>query len=97
MSYPNEDEGPDEVNWQEQGKSLMSQRADHARARKSLQDPILIQGVWLDASRGRIRVSVEVNGIWHNVIDEYHVEDMHTSHIVEPDGIRNSKPAAELG
>ena len=75
----------------------MSQRADHARARASLQEPIAIQGVWLDASRGRIKVRVEVNGIWHNVIDEYHVEDMHTSHIVEPDGIRNSKPAPELG
>ena len=75
----------------------MSQRADHARARKSLQEPITIQGVWLDASRDRIKVRVEVDGVWHNVIDEYHVADMHTSHIVEPNGIRNSKPARELG
>jgi hypothetical protein len=75
----------------------MSQRADHANTRKSLQEPIAIQGVWLDASRGRIKVRVEVDGVWRNVIDEHHIGDMHTSHIVEPDGIRGSKPAPELG
>src|ERR1700722_20183367 len=35
---------------------VISQRADHARARASLQEPVAIQGVWLDASRGRIKV-----------------------------------------
>ncbi len=76
---------------------MSSQRADHARARASLQDPILIQGVWLDAHSGRIKVRVEVNGVWLNVIDEPNVSESHISHIVEPSGILNSKPAPELG
>lgn len=73
---------------------MMSQRTDHARA--SLQQPVTIQGVWLDASYGRIKVRVEVGGVWHDVIDEYHIGDMHTSQIVEPDVIRASKPAPGL-
>jgi hypothetical protein len=57
-----------------------------------MQEPIAIQGVWLDAHSGRI-----VNGVWLNVIDVPHVDFGHISHIVEPSGILNSKPAAELG
>lgn len=75
----------------------MSQRANHAKARASLQEPLVIQGVWLDASRGRIKVRVEVDGVWRNAIDVHHFTDHHTSHIVEPDGIRNSPLASELG
>jgi hypothetical protein len=55
----------------------------------SIVDYLKAQGLPSDMASRKI--------IWHNVIDEYHVEDMHTSHIVEPDGIRNSKPAPELG
>lgn len=73
----------------------MSQRTDPARAR--LQEPIAIQGVWLDAHSGRIKVRVEVDGVWLNVIDEANVDEGHISHIVEPLGIINSKPAKELG
>ncbi len=73
----------------------MSQRANHARAR--LQEPVAIQGVWLDAHSGRIKVRVEINGVWLNVIDEPNVGRVHISHIVEPSGILNSKPAPELG
>jgi hypothetical protein len=72
----------------------MSQRADHLRA--SLQEPVAIQGVWLDASFGRIKVRVEYNGVWRTVIDEANVDESHISHIVEPDGIRSSKPSPEL-
>jgi hypothetical protein len=73
----------------------MSQRANHARAR--LQEPVAIQGVWLDAHSGRIKVRVEIDGVWHNVIDEANIGDSHISHIVEPAGILQSKPAPELG
>lgn len=75
----------------------MSQRADHVKARTSLQEPVAIQGVWLDAHSGRIKVRVEVNGVWLNVIDESNIDRCHISHIVEPSGILNSKPAPELG
>lgn len=75
----------------------MSQRAEHAKARASMQEPISIQGVWLDAHSGRIRVRVEVNGVWLNVIDEPNMRESHISHIVEPSGILNGKPATELG
>jgi len=72
----------------------MSQRADHVRAR--MQEPLAIQGVWLDAHSGRIKVRVEVNGVWLNVIDVPNVDQCHISHIVEPSGILSSKPAPEL-
>lgn len=75
----------------------MSQRAEHAKARASMQEPVAIQGVWLDAHSGRIKVRVEVNGVWLNVIDEPNVSDSHISHIVEPSGILKSPPASELG
>lgn len=75
----------------------MSQRANHARARASLQEPVAVQGVWLDAHSGRIRVRVEVNGVWLNVIDEPNMDRCHISHIVEPSGILQGKPAPELG
>jgi hypothetical protein len=75
----------------------MSQRSEHAKARASLQEPIAIQGIWLDAHSGRIRVRVEVDGVWLNVIDEANIDRGHISHIVEPSGILNSKPATELG
>ncbi len=73
----------------------MSQRAEHAKA-KSLQQPVAVQGVWLDASFGRIKVRVEVGGVWHNVLDLPNIEG-HISHIVEPNGILNSPQASELG
>ena len=73
----------------------MSQRAEHTKA-KSLQEPVAIQGVWLDAHSGRIKVRVEVDGVWRNVLDLPNIEG-HISHIVEPAGILNSPPASELG
>lgn len=42
--------------------SNSAKRATHAKLRASLQEPILIQGVWLDANAGRIRVYVEYEG-----------------------------------
>ena len=75
----------------------MSQRSDHAKARQSLQDPVSIQGVWLDAHSGRIKVRVEVGGVWRNVIDVPNIDEGHISHIVEPSGILSSPEAPELG
>lgn len=75
----------------------MSQRADHAKARQSLQEPVAIQGVWLDAHSGRIKVRVEVDGVWRNVLDLPNIDEGHISHIVEPSGILSSPPASELG
>lgn len=74
----------------------MSQRSEHTQ-RKSVQEPITIQGIWLDAHSGRIKVRAEVNGVWLNVIDVPNIDQGHISHIVEPSGILNSKPASELG
>lgn len=73
----------------------MSQRSDHAKAR--LQEPVAIQGVWLDAHSGRIKVRVEVDGVWRNVLDLPNIDEGHISHIVEPAGILSSPPASELG
>jgi hypothetical protein len=53
------------------------------------QQPIPVGGVWLDAHSGRIRVRVEINGEWRDVIDERNDEG-HISHIVEPAGITDS-------
>jgi len=75
----------------------MSQRADHAKARKSLQEPVAIQGVWLDAHSGRIKVRVEVDGVWRNILDLPNIGEGHISHIVEPSGILSSPMAHELG
>lgn len=74
----------------------ISQRADHAKARTSLARAVAIQGIWLDASGGRIKVRVEIDGVWHNVLDLPNIGEGHISHIVEPSGILNS-PASELG
>ena len=75
----------------------MSQRTEHVRQR-SLQQPLPIQGVWLDADQGRVKVRVEVNGVWRNVIDLPNILDGgHISHIVEPSGILSSPEAPELG
>lgn len=71
----------------------MSQRGKHLRASK--QEPVLIQGVWLDAYSGRIKVRVEVNGEWRNVLDLPNVGHEHISHIVEPSGILAS-PLADV-
>lgn len=68
----------------------MSQRADHI-LRKSMNAPVLIQGVWLDANAGRIIVRVEVGGEWRNILDLPNIQDGgHISHIVEPSGILSS-------
>lgn len=75
----------------------MSQRANHAKARASLQAPVAIQGVWLDAHSGRIKVRVEVDGVWRNVLDLPNIDEGHISHIVEPSGILSSPIASELG
>lgn len=74
----------------------MSQRADHTKARAA-QQPVAIQGVWLDAHSGRIKVRVEIDGTWFDVIDLPNIGFGHISHIVEPDGIRNSPRAPEFG
>lgn len=55
------------------------------------QAPIPITGVWLDAHSGRIKVRVEIDGQWRDVIDERN-DDGHISHIVEPAGLQDSKP-----
>jgi hypothetical protein len=78
--------------------SNSAKRADHMNLRKSLNEPVLIQGVWLDANQGRIRVRVEVAGVWRNILDLPNIPDGgHISHIVNPDGILSSPIAAELG
>lgn len=67
--------------------SQSATRAGHLRA--SLQEPILIQGVWLDANAGRIRVYVEYEGAWRTILDLPNIPDGgHISHAVNPDGIR---------
>lgn len=77
-------------------EKTMSQRAEHAKAR--LQEPVAIQGVWLDAHSGRIRVRIEIDGVWRNVLDLPNIDDGgHISHIVEPSGILSSPLAPELG
>lgn len=55
----------------------------------SSQPPVSVTGVWLDAHSGRIRVRVEFDGKWHDVIDETNQEG-HISHIYEPAGILKS-------
>lgn len=52
------------------------------------QEPVAITGLWLDAHSGRIKVRVEIDGRWFDVLDERNNEG-HISHIVEPDGIRS--------
>lgn len=75
-----------------------AKRATHAKLRASLQEPVLIQGVWLDANVGRIRVYVEVDGVWRTILDLPNIPDGgHISHVVNPDGIRNSPPSPLLG
>jgi hypothetical protein len=51
------------------------------------QEPIPVTGVHLDAHSGRIKVRVEVDGTWVEILDELNYEG-HISHIVEPLGIR---------
>lgn len=78
--------------------SNSAKRADHAKLRASLQEPVLIQGVWLDANAGRIRVYVEVDAVWCTILDLPNIPDGgHISHVVNPDGIRQSPPMPELG
>lgn len=78
--------------------SNSAKRAHHAFLRESLQEPASIQGVWLDANVGRIRVYVEYGGVWRTILDLPNIPDGgHISHIVNPDGIRQSPPMPELG
>ena len=84
--------GPDINAGQKHGEFEMAQRSEHI-LRASKQDPVLIQGVWLDAHSGRIKVRVEVGGQWLNVLNLPNVGHAHISHIVEPDGIRKSPPS----
>lgn len=52
------------------------------------QKPVPITGVHLNAYSERIRVSVEINGKWIEVINEYWTGEGHASHIVEAAGIK---------
>lgn len=55
---------------------------------KTWNKPIEIGGVHLDAHSGKIKVSVEIDGKWVEILNEHQFDGGHVSHIVEPDGIR---------
>ena len=59
-------------------------------ARENIRPPVGITAIHLDAHSDRIRVSVEMNGRWIEILNEFHpgVDGCHTSHIVEAAGIR---------
>jgi hypothetical protein len=54
-----------------------------------MKDLIEIGGVWLRRVGDRVIVSVEIEGVWQDVISE-HAEGAF-SHIVEPGGMREGK------
>lgn len=58
------------------------------------QEPVAITGVWLDAFGGQMTVRVEIDGKWRDVINEQN-HGGHTSHIVEPLGMR-ARPVSDV-
>lgn len=49
--------------------------------------PVIITAVHLNAYSNRIKISLEIDGHWVEILDEHHTETMHTSHIIEGLGI----------
>jgi len=59
---------------------------------RQYQPVIEISGVHLDVHSGRIRISLEINDQWIEILNEIN-GDGHISHIVEPAGIRERMKA----
>jgi hypothetical protein len=50
--------------------------------------PISITAIHIDAHSKRVKISVEIDGCWVEILNEYHADE-HLSHIIEANGIRS--------